>query len=395
MVKGRFIINPFGELVLTPGDLNNLHELTSTILDSNLARYEHFLTEDKGQIDLNHWKLVKGRESIKVYQERSSNSHSHAVQTSKPSSELSSMLGVGTTVGELDDLMFGVVSPTLEMMRIRASYVEDISGAAVLANIVEPTVENPFNSMVVKWMEMDIPLQAMGLVRNRDYIYLEVTGFVHLESGDRVGYQLLHSVDFPVTHNLPNRVRANLSNCSFFRQVRPNACEVFATGIIDPGGEKVRRFVISVIANTFLSTLKYAYCGQMKKLQLTLETRYAEAKELGTPNREPVCVTCNAHITNRRLGDFGKTDASCKLCFGYVCNSCKIQRKVSFVTPDLLLALRKVTFCAVCFHEAIHASAADTARARIAANFEQMSKSHYYNHTSETSTVSEYGSSCG
>uniref|UniRef100_M4BFY1 FYVE-type domain-containing protein n=1 Tax=Hyaloperonospora arabidopsidis (strain Emoy2) TaxID=559515 RepID=M4BFY1_HYAAE len=398
MVKGRFTVNPFKELVLSASDVNNLHEISSIILDSNLSRYEDFINADKGRVDQSHWKLVKSRDNTRVYQEKAPSSGRKAMPLPKlsgASSELPSLLCVGTTMGEMEDMMFGVVNPTLEIMRIKASYVEDLSGAAVLANIVEPTVEKPFNSLVVKWMEMDIPLQSTGLVRNRDYIYVEATNFVHLASGEKVGYHIMHSVDFPETHDLPGRVRANLSICGFFRQVRPNVSEIFVTGLMDPGGDMIRMLVVPTMATTFLSTLKYAHCGQMKKLQYILEKRYAEAKELGTPNRELVCVTCNAHITNRRLGDFGKSDATCKLCFGYVCHSCKIQRKLSFVTPDLLLAQRKVTFCAVCLNDAIRAPAADAARAQIVNSTGGLSAKQLYNHGSEASTVSDYASSCG
>ena len=305
-------------------------------------------------------------------------------------SDLPSLLCVGTAIGEMEDMMFGVVNPTLEIMRIKASYVENVSGAAVLANIVDPTVENPFNSLVVKWMEMDIPFQSMGIVRNRDYIYVEATGFAHLASGEKVGYHILHSVDFPETHKLPNRVRANLSICGFFRQLRPNVSEIFVTGLMDPGYGMIRVLAVPTMANALLSTLKYAHCGQMKKLQHILEKRYAEAKELGTPNRELVCMTCNAPITNRKLGDFCKSDATCKLCFGYVCHGCKIQRKLSFVTPELLLAQRRVTFCAVCLNDAIRSPAANAARDQIVTLADTVSKNHSYKHySSEASTVSE------
>ncbi|CAI5718460.1 unnamed protein product [Peronospora destructor] len=390
MVKDRFTVNPFKELVLTPSDINSLHEISSAVLAWNLSRYENFIDVDKGQIDQNHWKLVKSRDNVRVFQGKTAG-HSRSGmpphQTAGALSDLPSLLCVGTAIGEMEDMMFGLVSPTLEIMRIKASYVEDVSGAAVLANIVDPTVENPFNSLVVKWIEMDVPLQSMGIVKNRDYIYVEATGFAHLASGEKVGYHILHSVNFPETHKLPNRVRANLSISGFYRQLRPNVSKIFVTGLMDPGCGMIRVLVVPTMANALLSTLKYAHCGQMKKLQHTLEKRYAEAKELGTPNREHVCMSCNAPITNRRLGDFGKSDATCKLCFGYVCHGCKIQRKLSFVTPDLLLAQRSVTFCAVCLNDAIRAPAVDAARAQIV---DGVSRNHSYKHYfSETSTVSE------
>ncbi|RLN77587.1 hypothetical protein BBJ28_00000442 [Nothophytophthora sp. Chile5] len=391
MVKGRFTINPFPGMELSASDTDNLEELSNSILASTMARYEKFLTKDNKSVDMEHWKVLKTKENTTVYTERHHDVHRSTTNTS---SELPSLLSVGTTVGELDDMMFGVVNPTLEIMRIKASYVDDLSGAAVLSTIMEPTLEDPFRSLTVKWMELDIPLHTTSLVKNRDYIYVEATGIVHMSNGERVGYHVLHSVNFPQTHVLPGRVRANMSICGLFRQARPNAVEVYVTGVMDPGGDMIRMLVVPSIAAVFLSTLKYAHCGQMKKLAWMLEKRYAEAKELGTPNREHICVTCSAPITSRKLGDFGKSSSTCKLCFGFVCHTCKIPKKLSFVTPDLLLAQRKVTFCAVCLNDATREPAAHAARAQILATGPGGSKHHHQlSGESDATTVSGHSNS--
>ncbi|KAK1940785.1 hypothetical protein P3T76_007491 [Phytophthora citrophthora] len=390
MVKGRFTVNPFNELRLTPSDIEDLQALVGQILDANISRYEEFLFKEHCRIDPNHWKLVKSRDNTKVYSERNYGASRVGPQIPGASSDLPSLLCFGAAVGDLEDMMFGVVNPTLEIMRIKASYVDDISGAAVLSTITEPSLEDPFKSLVVKWMEFDLPFQSVGLVRNRDYIYAEATNIVHLSNGEKVGYHILHSVNFPETHDLPGRVRANTSICGIFRQVRPNACEIYVTGLMDPGGDMIRKLVVPNMATAFLSTLKYAHCGQMKKLAWMLEKRYAEAKELGTPNRELVCVTCSCPITSRRIGDFGKSNSTCKLCFGHVCHNCKISKKLSFVTPDLLLAQRKVTFCAVCVTEAMKAPAGEAARAQILVTNGGHSKSiPYPSNASTASSVSE------
>ncbi|OWZ23896.1 hypothetical protein PHMEG_0001156 [Phytophthora megakarya] len=391
MVKGRFTVNPFNELRLTPSDVTDLEALVGSILDANLSRYEEFLFKEHCRIDANHWKLVKSRDNTKVYSERNYGSTRVGPQIPGASTDLPSLLCFGTAIGDLEDMMFGVVNPTLEIMRIKASYVDDISGAAVLSTIREPSLEEPFKSMVVKWMEFDLPLQSVGLVRNRDYIYVEGTNVVTLSNGEKVGYHILHSVNFPETHDLPGRVRANTSICGIFRQVRPNACEIYVTGLMDPGGDMIRKLVVPNMATAFLSTLKYAHCGQMKKLSWMLEKRYTEAKELGTPNRELVCVTCACAITSRRLGDFGKSNSTCKLCFGfgYVCHNCKISKKLSFVTPDLLLDQRKVTFCAVCVNEAMKAPASEAARAQIISAGGGSKSMQYPSNASTASSMSE------
>jgi hypothetical protein len=78
-----------------------------------------------------------------------------------------------------------------------------------------------------------------------------------------------------------------------------------------------------------------------------LDKAYSESKHRGAPNKKNVCITCSAPI-GRRLGDFSKSDSTCKLCFGHVCHACRVTRKLSFVDPDLQLSKRKVTFCTTC-----------------------------------------------
>ncbi|KAE8903313.1 hypothetical protein PF005_g24259 [Phytophthora fragariae] len=377
-MKGRFVVNPFLTVPLAPTDQSQLHDLAISLVKTGLERYTAFIESDQRRVDSARWKLVKSRENARVFMEKS--------VPHLDTQDLPSLLCVGTTPGQLEDLMFGVVNPTLEVMRIKASYVDDLSGAAVLATVEEPTLDEPFKSLVVKWMELDIPLHSTSLVKNRDYIYAEATDILTLPSGERVGYHLMHSINFPQTHELPNRIRGNLSICGFFRQVSEGNTEIYVTGIMDPAGGLVRHLVIPNMAATFLSTLKYAHCGQMKKLAWMLEKRYKESRLLGKPNKKAQCVTCRAAITGRKLGDFGKTDATCKLCFGFVCHSCKIHKKISFITPDLLLAKRNVTFCGLCLAEVNKSDASEAARAQILDSYP--ANHHSSIGTSETSSSS-------
>ncbi|GMF20574.1 unnamed protein product [Phytophthora lilii] len=228
-------------------------------------------------------------------------------------------------------------------------------------------------------MELDIPLSSINLVKNRDYIYMEGTGYVTNKHGERLGYHFLHSVSFLQTHNLPNRVRGNVSLIGFWRQIAPNTMELYATGIMDPVDDGlIRKLVVPNMATLFLSSLRYAYCGRMRKLAFMLEKRYEESKLQGAPNKKSVCVTCFAPITGRRIGDFGKSNSTCELCFGLVCSGCKIVRKLSFVDADLQLSQRKVTFCT---GEVAAMNAANIARATM------LSKKRHVNPTSSVKTT--------
>ncbi|CAI5720243.1 unnamed protein product [Peronospora effusa] len=360
MAKGRFIVNPFAELALSGNDHVQLQELANTLIMSNLEKYISHQDEKTKEVDVRQWKLCRKRQGIKMYVERQG--------SASFSENMPLFRGIGYEEGKLDDLMYGLVSPTLELMRVKASYVNDFSGAAVLDTIVQPTLEDPFQALVVKWMEVDIPFVSTSLIKNRDYVYIDATGFVRTKNGERVAYHLIHSVHFPKTPDLPNRIRGNMSSMAFWRQAGPNTIEFFGTAVMDPGGAMAKRIAVSTIASVFFCTLKYACCGQMKKLTFTLDKKYAEFKLNGAPHKKNVCVTCLSPITGRRLGDFGNSKHTCKLCFGFVCHSCKITHKLSFVDPDLLLSKRKVTFCTSCISEVTTMSSVDVVRAQMLAS---------------------------
>ncbi|KAG2837617.1 hypothetical protein PC129_g16934 [Phytophthora cactorum] len=352
MSNKRFTVNPFGDLTLSNEDRSKLLDIVDALVHSKFEEYDEYVNTKK-RVDPARWKKFSASGAATTYIER---------KNSNPDSNLPVSLMVGPLPGTLDEIMFGLVSPTLESMRIKASYLNDFSAAAVLATIVEPTVDEPFQSVVVKWMEIDIPGASIGFVRNRDYVYVESTGILHLANGEHVGYHLLHSVNFPQTHGLPSRIRGNMSLCAIFRQEGPDRTDCRGTGILDPRGDIIRTMALSGMVHATMAGLKYSYCGQMKKLTWLLEQRHAELRERGAFVFKPVCVTCSKPIKNSRLRGFGKPSSTCKLCFGALCSSCKISKRLSFISPDLELAQRKVRFCVKCLMESNSLDTLEAAR---------------------------------
>ncbi|KAF4314700.1 hypothetical protein G195_011626, partial [Phytophthora kernoviae 00238/432] len=316
--------------------------------------YEEFAIDDKHKVNEQRWKHVKSKDNLHVYTEQTQqNSSSSSVEN------LPVMLSVGTFVGQMDDLMFGVVNPTLDVMRIKASYVHDLDSAAVLCPVVEPTVEEPFRSLVIKWMTIDVPLQSTNLVKSRDYVYIEATGILQFANGDRVGYHLLHSVNFPQTKPLPNKIRGNLSIFGFFRQIDHNVIDNYASGTFDPGGKIMRFLLIPAAAGALLSATNYVYCGQMKKLSWLLQRRHSASDRQDHLINRDHCVMCS----KKTSGGIGSIRSStCKLCYSCVCYRCKIRKPISFIALDGKLTQRKVTFCAKCVSDAIKCDAQDPAR---------------------------------
>ncbi|EGZ23077.1 hypothetical protein PHYSODRAFT_251157 [Phytophthora sojae] len=320
-----------------------------------LARFEQYEEHlnNKKHIDPMRWKKYSSSGAVTMYIER---------KKANPESKLPELVMVGALPGSLHDNMFGLTCPTIDSMRIKSSYLNDISAAAVIATIVEPTVDEPFRSVVVKWMEIDIPGASIGLVRNRDYVYLENTGILQLKNGQEVGYHLLHSVSFLQVHELPNRVRGNMSLCAIFHQEGPDKTDCRGLGVMDPGGDMIRVVAVMGMVQATMAGLKYSYCGQMKKLAWLLEQKHAEFRRKGVPETGSECVTCSKHIKASR---FGKSSSSCKLCFGALCGSCKVSKKLTFIAPDLELSQRKVSFCVKCLLEATKMDTLEAARQQL------------------------------
>lgn len=192
------------DLVLSHEDQALLLDLTNTLVQQNLVQYQRFVVHDKRQVDPKQWKHVKSRNDIHVHVRRDD----RQALRSTPADKTTVMLSVGTFPGQMDDLMLGVMNPTLDSMRLKASYVHDVSDAAILAPILEPTEEDPFLSVVVKWMQRDLPLETTNLVKNRDSVYVEATGVLHFATGERIGYHLMHSIDFPRPGRYPTSCAA-------------------------------------------------------------------------------------------------------------------------------------------------------------------------------------------
>ncbi|KAG6955333.1 hypothetical protein JG688_00011912 [Phytophthora aleatoria] len=331
----RITTSPFDEVGLTMGDRYQLEALAQTFVSDNLRQYLTHSAMGLDKVDERRWKVVKAKEAQRVYAERSQRdmarrARKHSSNSSEASrtntedddadylvSELPVMFSAGTLVGNLEDIMFGVVNPSLELMPYYG------------------------RSIVIKWMEMDLPLRKSGLVKNRDYVYMEATGMVQLgPRGDRIGYHLMHSVHFPQTINRPHIVRGRLSMCSFFRQTSPDTVEHYSSGTIDPG---------RVIPRSILMK-KLTWMLQQKR-----ETRRlgADSPKLQTPAH--VCVTCRS-----KAG--GLFSTKCRICLGDLCMSCSIKKRLSFLSPDSSLVRHRVPVCTSCMLEGLHASAAKAAR---------------------------------
>lgn len=372
MGKDRFIQNLFPSLELSVSDKAELQALVPAFLEEHLPNFKEYLANDKRQVDSKRWKLFKAKDNVRLYSERdvkTTKSERREAKTNgeEDTSNMPIVLCEGTIAGKLEDVMFGIISPTLEMMRLKASYIDDIKSAAVLDTITKPTAEDPLQSLVLKWMQLDLPLGSTSLVKNRDFVYMEATGIVKMDNGERVGYHIQHSIALPQAPELSGLVRGNCHLCAFFRQDKDMSVEMFATGACDPNGAVVKSVLLHPIASMLFSSTDYAHCGEMKKLAWIMQHRNADKKQMGTRRATDICVSCSTPTSGGRLGKLSTTRGSCKLCFNVVCRSCRVRKLLTFMEPDLKYEKRKVTFCPSCIKEALGISALQVARDQVLA----------------------------
>ncbi|KAE8973414.1 hypothetical protein PR001_g26314, partial [Phytophthora rubi] len=314
MTKDWFAANPYPNLHLSEEQKHQLVDLVNEFVEGYYQEYEDFVTIDNRRVDEQRWKHFKSKDDLHVYEDRYRqesdqdmepwNSASTDGEDVVPiKSDMPVVLRVGTVLGRLDDLMFGCVNPTLDVMRIRASYVHDVHTGAVLCPVIETSKEEPFRSLIVKWLTLDNPFESTNLIKTRDFVYIKATGILHFASGDRVGYHIKHSIEFPQTKPQPNVIRAKMSYCSFFRQIHTNVIDMFGTSTMVPGGD-IRRFIsIRVAADALLSTANLVFCGQVKKLSWMLQ----QQRSVGLQReRNKNCVICNKNTSGFR-GRFGKS----------------------------------------------------------------------------------------
>ncbi|KAG7397492.1 hypothetical protein PHYBOEH_000644 [Phytophthora boehmeriae] len=260
-VSERFA-NPFGPLSLSVETVSGLESLAHSIVASNIAGYERFLVENGGKVDDSQWKFMCEKDQVQSYAKRSVGLSPFSglaaaagaaagrydrralVSPEAPAPSIPVVLAVGSIVGDLEDTMYGLVSPTLDQMRVKTSYVKDgLVCGSVLATLVAPSSEDPFRSITVKWMEKGQSAQARAIIKNRDFVYLEATGVEYLRNGERVGYHLLHSIQFPETPPRASAVRGNMSICGLYRQKNSCDTDVFVKAFLSPADGLARSVI--------------------------------------------------------------------------------------------------------------------------------------------------------
>ncbi|RLN55364.1 hypothetical protein BBJ29_006841 [Phytophthora kernoviae] len=288
-------------LQLSSHDQQCIEHLATAFVNETIDQYMEHLeaarTQSQTRVCKKRWKEIKTRGNMTIYQDRHAEesvrrkvSFRTLLETPGALTKMHVVMGLGHCEGLMEDAVYGSIAPTEELMMIKTAYSSDgVVDCRILSPIVTPTPIEPLRELQIKWcVNGSAPkvLSSTGIVHNRDFVYVESSGIVMTHSGERIGFNFLHSLEFEGVPDLGRLglVRANLSICSLFRQRDEGGVELFLQGYCDPLGDMTAGVAIMTTAEAILSYSKVIRCGQMKKLNWLLNKNsaiiYARQPEL-------------------------------------------------------------------------------------------------------------------
>lgn len=340
-------------LQIPDSDQKLLRELATTLVMHNLEQYTNLCVTKDGHPDSRLWIQTRKAKDIRIYRERPRNA-------GECPSAIPSLLLLGSVTGKLDDIMYGVVAPTDESLKIKSSCIRDgVVDSKVLEELVRPTVDEPFHHVSLQWR----------LYENRDYVTLDTTGMMKTPWGERVGYSVSHSVGFPQLPAFTDLgiARGNMSVCSLYRQKANNTVECYTRGFFDLSTGTHRNAIIALqtIATQWLSFSRNMECAQMKKLAWRLR-KYSDDSDMPllTPVRSkqrPTNSTCR--VCAKSFSFLPGSKKNCQSCSYVVCSRCCVKKLMCVMAPDQCSILeKKRTFCSRCIHEVVQSDTVAIAR---------------------------------
>ncbi|KAE9178564.1 hypothetical protein PF004_g25438 [Phytophthora fragariae] len=317
--------SPFGPVRLSCIDTARLQELVRLLVHEHTLGYEQFVHEDQRLVDPTQWKRNAQRDNLQVYcrqqQQRKNSSAGERgsrrrlfrdTEVRTALTEMPTLLLVGTIKGSLADVMYGVLNPTADSMRLKSSYVGDkFAGCAVLATIERPTPSDPFRSHSLKWLEGDHPFIFRPIVKNRDFVFMEATGLIHLAGGERQS---------------------------------DGVVEVFTKTTANPGGHVAPAIAVKFGANALLSAQNLVDCAHAKKLAWAVSSRAHSTSTTSSSSSSSTSSSATSSTREFRAHSGGICPAG-------------VKKSLRFVAWTGDVAKHKMKFCGPCVSEATNLDA--------------------------------------
>lgn len=413
----------FPALNLSERRRNALLDEAKRVVGETVAANEAFISAGR-VLRSSDWRLVKSRENVQVYQQRSSGSNpsnseldpprrrGDTLQDDKmtlveamkrPHVPLLALHGV--VEGSLHDAMYGTFADDDRSWRWRSTHVNDrFDDAKILATLARPESGDPFRFAGVKWFAKEHPAVLSSFVARRDFLIVEATGLTEDSKGAKVGYMLMHSVSLRGVPELTDLgiIRGALSFCYLIRERDGRTVELFCRGFSDPLGDMMERVSVAIATEALMAAVSVVDYANVKKLTWLAKRHKSRSRPSQTgrdAGPDQGCEVCHFQMagsngganTGRVLSGLLSAVASsvgvpaqCQICHRRVCSKCSVLKKMTVDVSARSAVLKTLRFCVECVMQAKDMSAWDIATQALKKSLRQSSSSS----PSSTSTSS-------
>ncbi|RLN57544.1 hypothetical protein BBJ28_00001643 [Nothophytophthora sp. Chile5] len=355
-------------------------QMMERMLEHTVRAFESHTYNSSGVVDVSRWRALSRAQAamngqhddhVTVYSERdcgeTSTSLVYALQDAQSTvsatangSALAALtpaavLVAGRAQGKLENIMYALGGPhSQEGLALFAGFMYDsIADCGVLHTLEDGAREDEASCRFLgyKYVVKRSVASNVKLVRHRDLVYLESTGYTHSSSGERLGFHMEHSVDvsgFPDLHDR-NSARALQSVRYIFRQKNDRIVEIFMLGNLDLANALGAAGANGSVGADLFSISRLLQCAEARRLTLMVRRRREsiELLQISSRRRNSECYLC------RRTKRFfsGSMLAECDVCGQFVCSKCRNDKKLFVPDPatdGLLGKFQKAQTCKTC-----------------------------------------------
>lgn len=320
----------FASFKLQPADYHHIDQTITHLIDKTC--------NDTKRIQYDRaWKLMAGKQHLRIYRKLQSESTpqtpSESGTTDTPSSSGSDLNPgadpgirivhlnpqqklLGCIPGTVEDFLCGVYACTdTEWKQSSERILNGALRSHTVSQIQVPTTSDPFQTRTIRWAMRSQKSIPSIFVRQRDFAFVEATGWKIDSDGQRVGYYVIQSIRHPDVPELQNVCRAELSVCLIVTSNESRSISVHGLAAFDPKGSLSAKLSARILARGMLGFSEAVNYAFMKKLTITPIGQIVSCVE------ETICNGCG-----RDLSVFFKSVGRvCRKCGITFCTRCSVK----------------------------------------------------------------------
>ncbi|KAG7388701.1 hypothetical protein PHYPSEUDO_011894 [Phytophthora pseudosyringae] len=370
--------SPFPPLQLTHEEQQHCHDLSLQLLERTLHSYDERLAgvtpQHHANLDSARWKLEKTQEDASMYSERIRRVRTDLHLPEDNWEDPTVLLMVGTIPAPLDEVMLGMAIPSFEAFKVRVATLGNQEiGGAMLARLVGPTDEKPFQNLSIQYMTSQLPWLVSKMVKPRDFLLLSASGVITTAEGERIGYDLLQPAPLPQCAPLPKpMIRGKFMLGALYRQTEDGSVDVYMQQYLEAMGNVFDSFVVTSTWQGLLGFFRSPMLAEHKKLRWCIANmkcarRRGQARELSGYSLS--CSLCSVAF-GRTARSRSSDQRSCILCLAPVCSSCRQEQVLRELErhpkkKKLLVRKQHVYVCRPCAEFVQRHKATDVARSHV------------------------------